>query len=479
MAKAILFDLNGVIEDVNPFLELRDNIVVSTVRDVASESVIRSTAIKLRSDYDTIMSSNLAEFHLMFWDDLLKRLGIKSDNGHLFSTYEKFIENYLPISRVFPDTYNLLHSIQSEFDFGILSNANSFRARSFLQYHSLHELFKTIVISHDTPYAKPNKEIFQLAAYRLGKHPGEVIMIGDRLDNDIEGAKQAGMIPILLDRVSESKISEPSYTVLTKLDGLSETLKTIANQTLPIRGDKQSSRLKPKVVIVCGGEGSRLRPKLGNKQKCLAVVNGKPILFHTIDALISAGLSEIDLVAGASAADVQEAILHCDRYSGCQIRVLPISAPGTGRAIQDYWRNARQDGRDIVYSHGNVIVDPILMKRFIEKAQLDTKMGICLLGSPAWMAETHAALLPQNGIIEKIITDASEHKKGNLCSVGLAFVRGRIPIEQAQIPERGMFEDIIEVLREKNNLRVGYYFSDQSWEHLGVPKDWDRLNVEG
>jgi HAD superfamily hydrolase (TIGR01509 family) len=477
MARAILFDLNGVIEDVNPFLEQRDDLIVSTVKEIASEAAIRSAAIKIRSDYDSIMSSSLSEFHLMFWDDLLRRLGAQADNGCLFSTYQTFIENYLPISRVFPDTYNLLRSIQNEFDFGVLSNANSFRARSFLQYHSLHKLFKTIVISHDTPYAKPNKEIFQLAAYRLGKHPSEVIMIGDRLDNDIEGAKQAGMIPILLDRASEGKISGPSYTVLTKLDGLSETLKATANQTLLI-GNDQSFRPKPKVVIVCGGEGSRLRPKLGNRQKCLAVVNGKPILFHTIDALLSAGLSEIDLVAGASTADVEEAILHCDRYSDCQIRVLPISAPGTGRAVQDYWRNAKEDGRDIIYSHGNIIVDPVLMKRFIERAQSDIKIDISLLGSPAWVAETHAALLPQNGIIEKIITDASEHKKGNLCSVGLAFVRGHIPLDRADISERGMFEDIVEFFRENNNLRIGYYFSDQSWEHLGVPKDWDRLNVE-
>lgn len=40
---------------------------------------------------------------------------------------------------------------------------------------------------------KPEKEIFDLALERFGVAPGETLMIGDRLDTDIAGARRAGM----------------------------------------------------------------------------------------------------------------------------------------------------------------------------------------------------------------------------------------------------------------------------------------------
>jgi HAD superfamily hydrolase (TIGR01509 family) len=477
MARAILFDLNGVIEDVNPFLKVRDDLIVATVGSLASEMTIRQTAAKIRLEYDTVMSSNLAEFHLMFWDDLLRQLAIKSQDDLLFRIYEKFVTCYLPVSRVFPDTRDLLESLPSDFEFGVLSNANSFRARSFLKYHSLDHLFKSILISHDTPYAKPDKEIFLLAAQRFGKHPGDVIMIGDRLDNDIQGAKDAGMIPIFLDRTGVSSPSDPSHKVLSTLAALKDTIMAVANGEL--NQSAKPVRKNPRVVIVCGGKGSRLKPQLGDKQKCLAVVKGKPILFHTIDALMSAGLREFDLVAGDSTGAVEQAIRQHAEYAPYDIRVLPISAPSTGKAMQDYWRTRKPGDNDIVYSHGNIIVDPTVVKEFIKNALADERSDVTLLGSPQWTAEKHAALVVRNGIIEKIVTDPDKHTKGDLCSVGVAFVKGYAHLDQGEIDDEGMFEDIVEILRQSTQLRVAYRFSDRSWEHLGVPKDWARLAVEG
>jgi HAD superfamily hydrolase (TIGR01509 family) len=477
MARAILFDLNGVIEDVTPFLEVRDDLIVSVVKSLASEAAIRQTASKIRMEYDTVMSSNLAEFHLMFWDDLLSQLAVPTRDELLLMTYEKFVESYLPVSRVFPDTRDLLHSLQSDFEFGVLSNANSFRARSFLKYHALDKLFKSILISHDTPYAKPDKEIFLLAAQRFGKRPSDVIMIGDRVDNDIHGAKDAGMIPILLDRTGVSTAPNLDCMVITTLDDLKESIREVANGQLDQKTGSHHRRTT-RVVIVCGGKGSRLKTQLGDRQKCLAVVKGKPILFHTVDALISAGLKDFDLVAGDSATAVQDAIQQCDRYAPYRFRVLPISAPSTGRAIQEYWRD-KEDEVDVVYSHGNIIVDPLVVKQFIKDARAKTSSDVTLLSSPEWSAENHAALIARNGIIEEIVTNPSEHRKGNLCSVGLAFVKGSAELDEAEIDEHGMFEDLVEVLRYKNRLRVSYCFSDRSWEHLGVPKDWARLAVEG
>jgi len=45
---------------------------------------------------------------------------------------------------------------------------------------------------------KPEKEIFDVALERFGVSPSETLMIGDRLDTDIQGAKRAGMSSALV-----------------------------------------------------------------------------------------------------------------------------------------------------------------------------------------------------------------------------------------------------------------------------------------
>lgn len=53
-----------------------------------------------------------------------------------------------------------------------------------------------------------------------------------------------------------------------------------------------------KAVVLCAGEGTRLRPLTFSKPKHLLPVAGKPILGHVLETLAAAGLSEVALVVG-------------------------------------------------------------------------------------------------------------------------------------------------------------------------------------
>jgi glucose-1-phosphate thymidylyltransferase len=53
-----------------------------------------------------------------------------------------------------------------------------------------------------------------------------------------------------------------------------------------------------KAVVLCAGEGTRLRPLTFSKPKHLLPVAGKPILGHVLEALAAAGLNEVALVVG-------------------------------------------------------------------------------------------------------------------------------------------------------------------------------------
>jgi len=54
----------------------------------------------------------------------------------------------------------------------------------------------------------------------------------------------------------------------------------------------------PKAVVLCAGEGSRLRPLTFSKPKHLLPVAGTPILGHVLETLAAAGLDEVALVVG-------------------------------------------------------------------------------------------------------------------------------------------------------------------------------------
>ena len=60
----------------------------------------------------------------------------------------------------------------------------------------LYPYLDEIIISGATPYRKPQKEIFQLMADKLGILTNEMMFVGDHPHFDVEGSKNAGCIPV-------------------------------------------------------------------------------------------------------------------------------------------------------------------------------------------------------------------------------------------------------------------------------------------
>jgi putative hydrolase of the HAD superfamily len=70
--------------------------------------------------------------------------------------------------------------------------------RQFVAHHHLG--VDAIVGSRAHGYVKPHPTIFQAALQQLGVEPSETVMVGDSLEEDVEGARALGMRAILLDR---------------------------------------------------------------------------------------------------------------------------------------------------------------------------------------------------------------------------------------------------------------------------------------
>lgn len=62
------------------------------------------------------------------------------------------------------------------------------------------------------------------------------------------------------------------------------------------------------VAILAGGRGTRLRPAIGERQKVLAEVDGRPFLAFLLDQVAAAGCREVVLCVGWLAAEVERAL---------------------------------------------------------------------------------------------------------------------------------------------------------------------------
>jgi glucose-1-phosphate thymidylyltransferase len=88
-----------------------------------------------------------------------------------------------------------------------------------------------------------------------------------------------------------------------------------------------------KALILAGGAGTRLRPITHTRAKQLVPVANKPILFYGLDAIAEAGIKEVGIVVGDTAAEIRAAVGDGSSW-GLAVTYIPQEAPlGLAHAV--------------------------------------------------------------------------------------------------------------------------------------------------
>jgi glucose-1-phosphate thymidylyltransferase len=95
-----------------------------------------------------------------------------------------------------------------------------------------------------------------------------------------------------------------------------------------------------KGLVLAGGKGNRLRPLTATGAKQLVPVANKPVLFYALGQLVEAGITDIGVITGDTAAQVMEAVGDGSAF-GAKVTYIPQSQPLGVAVLDDEGRVAR------------------------------------------------------------------------------------------------------------------------------------------
>lgn len=127
---------------------------------------------------------------------------------------EYFLEILPQKKRVFEYTYEILEYLTAKkYSLHLITNGFEKTQKIKLESAGLTKYFKNVVTSEISNSVKPKKEIFEYAIAKAKCRMEESIMIGDNLNADILGAKNAGMDSVFVNHINAETNETPTYTV--------------------------------------------------------------------------------------------------------------------------------------------------------------------------------------------------------------------------------------------------------------------------
>jgi HAD superfamily hydrolase (TIGR01549 family) len=134
----------------------------------------------------------------------MERLFAQFDEQSSHATVEEatrmFREEYQASRQIVPGTIALLEALRPHVKIGIVTNNILVEQQEKLRYLGLEAHIDALVVSEEVGIVKPEAGIFRVALERLQCSAEETVMIGDAWQNDIIGARAAGIRAIWLNR---------------------------------------------------------------------------------------------------------------------------------------------------------------------------------------------------------------------------------------------------------------------------------------
>jgi len=215
--KAVLFDLGGtLIESLNP-AEVHRKILEFHGVKVSSNDIAKAISAN-QERHDPREMAKLGKTYWVKWNlKILEQLGIEENREFLAEKIDELWFEYDNV-KAYPDVIETIRKLKARgIRLGIVTNWLGGEFTQILRKLNLTDYFDVIVGADARRKAKPDKEIFLYAISKLRVRPEEAIFVGDSAKYDCEGARKAGLKPLLIDRNGRSATKFETITSLTEL----------------------------------------------------------------------------------------------------------------------------------------------------------------------------------------------------------------------------------------------------------------------
>jgi len=215
--KAVLFDLGGTLITTKNVCEIHQKILEKLGITVPLDKIAEAHKAN-QMEHDVEEMAGLGNEYWIRWNlKMLERLGVKENKEFLARKIDELWWDYAELT-AYPDVKETLEGLLSKrVKTGIVSNGTEKDFQKILQKLSLTKYFEVAVGVDACKKGKPNKEIFLHALNKIHVKPKEAIFVGDSIEYDYEGARKAGLKPLLINRNGNAPASVDAIKSLTQV----------------------------------------------------------------------------------------------------------------------------------------------------------------------------------------------------------------------------------------------------------------------
>ena len=208
--EAVFFDFVGTLITKEGENETHQNIVREVLKRAGREDLDHIEVWKAYEEESSRLFKELAGKPYVKIRDVdteaLKRVAERYGFSVPDDFWEISLEMHARYGKLFPDAVETIKTLKElGFHVGIITDSDNDYIEAHLKALGIYELFDSITTSEDAGFYKPHPRPFQLALERAGVEPEEALYVGDNPAKDCIGAKNVGMLSVLLDPKGEKR----------------------------------------------------------------------------------------------------------------------------------------------------------------------------------------------------------------------------------------------------------------------------------
>ena len=221
-----------------------------------------------------------------------------------------------------------------------------------------------------------------------------------------------------------------------------------------------------KAVILCAGEGLRLRPFTYSEPKVMIQVANKPIVQYVVESLVKNGIRDIVMVVGYKKERIMS---HFEDGKDFDARIEYVTQPkqlGTAHAL-----SCAKDSLDdeFVVLPGDNIVDSTAISDL-----LSSKKGTSILITESPEPSKYGVVVLSEGRAKNII-EKPEERISNLISTGIYLLDSKVFVEIDRLLKEGKY-DLTEAIRQLA-LKEDIFGISTSGMWVDAIYPWDLLTI--